>query len=135
MADRPAETANKPVTKRGRPTKAALQSTKDLSKRQQAAALKEFRARLLLNPKSPALIEKMFEIAFDDEHKQQAVALKLLADRLMPVAGFTADGKQQAQVSINISGIGVPSGSVTVSGAEDAEDAEFEEVYEPESEA
>ena len=106
--------ADKPVAKRGRPTKAALQSTKDLSKRQQAAALKEFRARLLLNPKSPALIEKMFDIAFDDEHKQQAVALKLLADRLMPVAGFTADGKQQAQVSINISGIGVPSGSVTV---------------------
>ena len=119
----------------GRPSKKALQSTKDLSKRQQAAALKEFRARLLLNPKSPKLIEKMFEIAFDDDHKQQAVALKLLADRLMPVAGFTADGKQQAQVSINISGIGVPSGAVTVSGAEDAEDAEFEEVYEPESEA
>ncbi len=125
--------ADKPVTKRGRPSKAALQSTKDLSKRQQAAALKEFRARLLLNPKSPALIEKMFDIAFDDEHKQQAVALKLLADRLMPVAGFTSDGKQQAQVSINISGIGVPSGSVTVeNGADDAEDGEYEELYESE---
>jgi len=120
---------DKPVTKRGRPSKAALQSTKDLSKRQQAAALKDFRARLLLNPKSPALIEKMFEIAFDDEHKQQAVALKLLADRLMPVAGFTSDGKQQAQVSINISGIGAPAGSVTVEGRaedEDVEDAEYE---------
>ena len=117
----------------GRPSKKALQSTKDLSKRQQAAALKEFRARLLLNPKSPKLIEKLFDVAFDDEHKQQAVAMKLLADRLMPVAGFTSDGKQQAQVSINISGIGVPSGSVTVNGAEDAEDAEFEEVHEPES--
>lgn len=116
------------VSKRGRPSKKALQSTKDLSKRQQAAALKEFRARLLLNPKSPALIEKMFEIAFDDEHKQQAVALKLLADRLMPVAGFTSDGKQQAQVSINISGIGVPHGSVTIDGnAEDAEEAEYSE--------
>ena len=126
---------DKPVAKRGRPSKAALQSTKDLSKRQQAAALKEFRARLLLNPKSPALIEKMFEIAFDDEHKQQAVAMKLLADRLMPVAGFTSDGKQQAQVSINISGIGVPSGAVTVeNGANEAEEAEYEP-YEPEEEA
>lgn len=120
--------ADKPVTKRGRPSKAALQSTKDLSKRQQAAALKEFRARLLLNPKSPALIEKMFEIAFDDEHKQQAVAMKLLADRLMPVAGFTSDGKQQAQVSINISGIGVPQGAVTVENANDVEDGEYEEL-------
>ena len=124
--------ADKPVTKRGRPSKAALQSTKDLSKRQQAAALKDFRARLLLNPKSPALIEKMFEIAFDDEHKQQAVALKLLADRLMPVAGFTSDGKQQAQVSINISGIGVPQGAVTVENANDVEDGEYEELYESE---
>jgi len=120
--------ADKPVTKRGRPSKAALQSTKDLSKRQQAAALKEFRARLLLNPKSPALIEKMFEIAFDDEHKQQAVAMKLLADRLMPVAGFTSDGKQQAQVSINISGIGVPQGAVTVENADDVEDGDYEEL-------
>jgi len=112
----------------GRPSKKALQSTKDLSKRQQAAALKEFRARLLLNPKSPKLIEKLFDIAFDDEHKQQAVAMKLLADRLMPVAGFTSDGKQQAQVSINISGIGAPHSSVTIDGnAEDVEEAEYSE--------
>ena len=124
--------ADKPVTKRGRPSKAALQSTKDLSKRQKAAALKDFRARLLLNPKSPALIEKLFDIAFDDEHKQQAVAMKLLADRLMPVAGFTSDGKQQAQVSINISGIGVPQGAVTVENANDVEDGEYEELYESE---
>jgi len=124
--------SDKPVTKQGRPSKAALQSTKELSKRQQAAALKDFRARLLLNPKSPALIEKMFEIAFDDEHKQQAVAMKLLADRLMPVAGFTSDGKQQAQVSINISGIGVPQGAVTVENADDVEDGDYEELYESE---
>lgn len=116
------------VSKAGRPSKKALQSTKDLSKRQQAAALKEFRARLLLNPKSPKLIEKLFDIAFDDEHKQQAVAMKLLADRLMPVAGFTSDGKQQAQVSINISGIGAPHSSVTIDGnAEDVEEAEYSE--------
>jgi hypothetical protein len=116
------------VSKAGRPSKKALQSTKDLSKRQQAAALKEFRARLLLNPKSPKLIEKLFDIAFDDEHKQQAVAMKLLADRLMPVAGFTSDGKQQAQVSINISGIGAPHSSVTIDGnAEGVEEAEYSE--------
>ena len=103
--------------KRGRPRKADLQSTKDMSKREQAAALKDFRARLLLNPKSPKLIEKLFDLAFDDEAKQQAVALKILSDRLMPVAGFTADGKQQAQVSINISGIGADANAgVTIDG-------------------
>lgn len=115
----------------GRPSKQELASTNEMTKREQAQALKDFRARLLLNPKSPRLIEKLFDIAFDDEHKQQAVALKLLSDRLMPVAGFTADGKQQASVSINISGIGVDSpAGVTIDGdsgnvvGDEAEDTE-----------
>ena len=90
----------------GRPTKKALASTKDMTKREQSAALREYRQRLLLNPKSPKLIEKLFDTAFDDDHKNQAVAMKLLADRLMPLAGFTADGKQQASVNINITGLG-----------------------------
>lgn len=108
---------SKEVSKAGRPSKQALASTGQLTKREQSAALKEFRQRLLLNPKSPKLIEKLFDLAFDDEAKNQSVALKILSDRLMPVAGFTSDGKQQAQVSINISGIGQPSDhGVTISG-------------------
>ena len=101
----------------GRPSKTELESTKSLTKREQSAALKEFRQRLLLNPKSPKLIEKLFDLAFDDESKNQSVALKILSDRLMPVAGFTSDGKQQASVSINISGIGAPTTTgVTIDG-------------------
>ena len=122
------------MTKRGRPSKQDLASTKELSRREQSAALKEFRSRLLLNPKSPKLIEKLFETAFDDEHKQQAVAMKLLADRLLPVAGFTYDGKQQAAVQVNITGIGAS--GVTINGtsgdegrdSETIEDAEWESV-------
>lgn len=103
--------------KGGRPSKKDLEATKTLSKREQSTALKEFRQRLLLNPQSPKLIEKLFDTAFDDDHKQQGLAMKLLADRLMPVAGFTSDGKQQAQVSINITGLGTdqPAG-VTIDG-------------------
>jgi hypothetical protein len=100
----------------GRPSRQALEQTKELTKREQANALKEFRKRLLLNPKSPKLIEKLFETAFDDDHKNQAVCMKLLADRLLPVAGFTADGKQQASVSINITGLGDSAG-VTIDGS------------------
>ena len=99
----------------GRPRKADLEGTKELTKREQAAALKDFRQRLLLNPKSPKLIEKLFDLAFDDEAKNQSVALKILSDRLMPVAGFTADGKQNAQVSINITGL-TESHGVTIDG-------------------
>jgi hypothetical protein len=93
-----------------------------MTKREQAGALKEFRQRLLLNPRSPKLVEKMFDMAFDDEHKSQAVALKLLADRLMPVAGFTADGKANAQVSINISGLSDNNGVTIDGGTGDVED-------------
>jgi len=101
----------------GRPSNTELGQTQELSKREQSNRMKEFRQRLLLHPKSPALIEKMFSLAMDDEAKNQAVAIKLLADRLLPVAGFTTDGKQQNQVSINITGVGTPdTPGVTISG-------------------
>ena len=110
--------------KRGRPSKKALAGTKEMSKREQSAALKEFRQRLLLNPKSPVLIEKLFDTAFDDEHKNQAVAMKILSDRLLPLAGFTADGKANAAVQINISGLNDNQG-VTIEGT--AEDVDYED--------
>lgn len=103
----------------GRPSAKDLAKTGEMTKREQSAALREFRSRLLLNPKSEKLIEKLFATAFEDDHKQQGLAMKLLADRLMPVAGFTADGKQQNQVQISITGIGTPdepSPGVTISG-------------------
>ena len=108
--------------KGGRPSKQALASTGQMTKREQAGALKEFRQRLLLNPRSPKLVEKMLDMAFDDEHKNQAVAMKLLADRLMPVAGFTADGKANAQVSINITGLSDSNGVTIDGGTGDVED-------------
>ena len=118
------ETGNLPANKGGRPSKKALSATKEMTKREQSAALKEFRQRLLLNPKSPLLIEKLFDTAFDDEHKNQAVAMKLLADRLMPLAGFTADGKANAAVSINITGLNDNAG-VTIDGSTGEPDDEY----------
>ena len=102
----------------GRPSNKELGKTQEMTKREQSQALKQFRERLLLHPKSPALIEKLFNTALDDEAKNQAVAMKLLADRLLPVAGFTADGKANNAVSINITGIGAPNDppSVTING-------------------
>jgi hypothetical protein len=124
MADNPiVEGRNK--GRAGRPSKKALQDTKQMSKREQSAALREFRQRLLLNPQSPRLLEKLFDTAFDDDHKQQGLAMKLLADRLMPVAGFTADGKQQAQVSINITGLS--SGSTDTGVIIDGDSGDVEE--------
>ena len=102
----------------GRPSNKELGNTQEMTKREQSQALRQFRERILLHPKSPALIEKLFNTALDDEAKQQGLAMKLLADRLLPVAGFTSDQKANNQVSINISGIGAaePPG-VTISGS------------------
>jgi uncharacterized protein YllA (UPF0747 family) len=103
--------------KKGRPSKKDLESTTLMTKREQAAAIKEYRQRLLLHPGSPKLIDKLFSTAFDDESRNQAVAMKILADRVLPAAGFTFDGKTNNQVSINITGLNDPSSGVTISGS------------------
>lgn len=101
----------------GRPSKKDLESTASMTKREQAAAIKEYRQRLLLHPGSAKLIDKLFSTAFDDENRNQAVAMKILADRVLPAAGFTFDGKSNNQVSISITGIGTPdTPGVTISG-------------------
>ncbi len=102
--------------KGGRPSKKELEATKSMTKREQAAAIKEYRQRLLLHPGSPKLIDKLFSTAFDDEHKNQAVAMKILSDRVLPSAGFTFDGKSNNQVSINITGLNESPAGVTISG-------------------
>ena len=105
------------VVKKGRPSKNDLESTTLMTKREQAAAIKEYRQRLLLHPGSPKLIDKLFSTAFDDEHKNQAVAMKILSDRVLPSAGFTFDGKSNNKVSINITGLSdAPAAGVTISG-------------------
>jgi len=110
--------------KKGRPSKKDLESTTLMTKREQAAAIKEYRQRLLLHPGSPKLIDKLFSTAFDDEHKNQAVAMKILSDRVLPSAGFTFDGKSNNQVSINITGLSDSPAGVTISGTSgEVEDA------------
>lgn len=89
----------------GRPSKQELASTGQMTKREQSAALREFRQRMLLHPQSGKLLDKIFNLAFDDEAKNQSVALKILADRMFPIAGFTQEGKQNNAVQINITGL------------------------------
>ena len=102
------------TSKGGRPSKQDLAMTGSMTKREQSAALKEFRQRMLLNPQSPKLIEKLFSLAFDDEAKNQSVALKILSDRILPVAGFTQDGKANSAVQINITGLNTEPAGVVI---------------------
>ncbi len=115
--------------RRGRPPKKAIQAKK---KRGQvgrpagdAAAIADYKARLLASPKSRKVLDSILNAALDDEHKNQAAAWKLLVDRLMPLSYFDKDkmGGGKSAVNITITGVG---GDTTIIGdKEDALEGEF----------
>lgn len=92
----------------------------------EAAAMAEFKARLLNSPKSRKVIDSILNAALDDEHKNQAAAWKIIADRLMPLSSFEDSLKSgKSAITINISGIGDSNG-VLVEGTSEVEDADYE---------
>ena len=112
--------------KAGRPKKSLVESKKNRGAvgrpKGDADAIKEYKARLLASPKSRRVLDTILDAALDDEHKNQAAAWKLLADRLMPLSYFDKDkaiGGRSA-VSITITGVG---GDITTVGG-----SEFEEL-------
>jgi hypothetical protein len=87
-------TKNKQIKKRGRPP-------------EQRAAQLEFQRLITENEDVEKVIDMIFEAALDDNHKNQAVAWKILMDRLLPVSACEkSDGR--ASVEINITGLEVP---------------------------
>tara|TARA_B100000809_G_scaffold32035_1_gene27899 strand:- start:311 stop:586 length:276 start_codon:yes stop_codon:yes gene_type:complete len=85
---------DKPVKKRGRPPG-------------QRAAQLEFQRLMTENADAEKVIDMIIEAALDDNHKNQAVAWKILMDRLLPVS---ACEKQQGRssIEINITGLETP---------------------------
>lgn len=99
----------------GRPTKSkVLSKTKKKTglprgrPKGDAAILNEYKARMLASPKSRKVLDSILNAALDDGHKHQAVAWKIVADRLLPVSSFEAiaGGSQKPSITINISGVG-----------------------------
>lgn len=117
-------TENTQPKRRGRPPKSLVESKKDGNRGKRgrppgdAAAINEFKARLLASPKSQKVMDSILNAALDDEHKNQAAAWKLLMDRMLPVSYFEKDKNNtgRASVSITISGVG---GETIVSNDED----------------
>lgn len=74
-----------------------------------AAIINEYKARMLASPKSKLVLQKIFEVALDDDHKNQAACMKMIADRIIPIAAFekdiAKDGGRNA-IQINITGVG-----------------------------
>jgi hypothetical protein len=50
--------------------------------------------------------QKVIEIALNDDHPHQLVALKMCLDRTLPVSLFEKDKSQRSAVTINITGLG-----------------------------
>ena len=80
-----------------------------MTKAEQTRKLHEMKSRFLNSKRMGPLVEKMFDIAMDDEHQGQMAAMKLIADRILPTAGFASEGNKSSAVQINITGLQVSS--------------------------
>jgi len=124
------EKEKKPPAKRGRPRKADVAAKKRGNRGVRgrppgdAARINEFKARLLATS-GDKVINKIINIALDDEHPGQMAALKMCMDRVLPVSYFEKDKATNGRsaVSITITGVG---GETTIVGGEEPEG----EVYE-----
>lgn len=107
-------TENTPTKKRGRPRKSLVESKKTGNRVKRgrpagdAAAINEFKARLLASPRSQKVLDSIMNAALNDEHKNQAAAWKLLMDRMLPISYFEKDKNNagRSAVSITITGVG-----------------------------
>ena len=66
----------------------------------------ELEQTLLEHPDVPKVVEKVVSAALDDEHKNQAVAQKILMDRILPISTFDKQFDNREKITINVSVIG-----------------------------
>ena len=120
--------------KRGRPRKTEIEAKKKGNRGVRgrppgdAARINEFKARLLATS-GDKVINKVIEIAQNDEHPGQMAALKMCMDRVLPLSYFDKDKNTggRSQVSITITGVG---GETTIVGGGEPIDAEYTDVSE-----
>ena len=88
-------------------TKNGLKALPVMSRREQTERMHELKAKFLSNKKLGPLVEKMFDIAMNDEHDGQMQAMKMIADKILPTQSFSSESKKSSAVQINISGLQV----------------------------
>lgn len=108
----PIETEQNLPKKRGRPRKTDIEAKKRGNRGVvgrppgDAARINEFKARLLATS-GDKVINKIINIALDDEHPGQMAALKMCMDRVLPMSYFEKDKMSQGKSSVNITITGV----------------------------
>jgi hypothetical protein len=54
------------------------------------------------------VIEAVYRIALDDEHRNQAAAQKLLLDRMLPISVCDKNADIREKITININSVEIP---------------------------
>lgn len=90
--------------------------------------IQELKARLL-STTGDRVINKIVQIAMDDQHQGQMAALKMCIDRMLPLSLFEKDAKRGSNaVTINI--VGVTETTINATEEENTIDMELETVGE-----
>ena len=92
-----------------------------------AAIINEYKVRMLNSPKSAKVLEKIYEAALDDAHKNQSAAWKLIMDRMLPLSYFDKDKAGGGRAAVSITITGVDGTNTIIEGGEDIEDATYRE--------
>ena len=79
---------------------------------------------MLIRSSGKDVVQKMIDIAMNDNHPAQMAAIKMCVDRTLPVSMFEKDKSQRSAVTINITGIGAPTVSPTTIDPDDIQDVE-----------
>lgn len=111
--DQKIQERNKQVAANGgiRKRKVGRPSVKDREANE--AAMAALTNGFLMNSQSDLVGNKILQVALDDEHPRQGVAMKICADRLLPLDQFVKAAGQSGRsaVQINITGIALPEAS------------------------
>ena len=72
------------------------------------AAQLDIQRRLIEHPDRAKVVEAVYRAALDDEHRNQAAAMKLLMDRMLPISFCDKNADIREKITININSIEIP---------------------------
>lgn len=77
--------------------------------------------QMLIEGKGQQVVQKVIDIALDDNHPSQMAALKMCMERALPMSVFEKTAAQRSAVTINITGLGETPLIESVNTAEDVQ--------------
>lgn len=68
----------------------------------------DYKQRMLQSPQSRKVMQAVFDVAMDPEHKHFPACSKMVMDRIAPISAFTESDAHggKPQITVNISGVG-----------------------------